>query len=358
MKGLGFPDPFSFPVSCFCFSANGLGPMVHQLKGKGHPFQNTLKYGFLHSNSMVIIIENMKTVIIGRGSVGTNVAYNLRNVPGISFRVDKEREFRTRSNIVFNGEKLAVPTIVAEDTQDKPELIVVAVKNFQLESTFPVIEPLLGENTIILPLLNGIDSERILSERFGSERVVYAFISNLSVVREGNRVSSFSKGRITMGEKDNSLSERILKLRDFFLSNGQDVVIPEDIHHEKWLKFMTNTCFNTLTAILEADYDATGNNMDMIRVARLVAREVQNVGRKMGVELSHDDVETMIRNTSKLSGKGRSSMLEDVLAGRETENRYFTGAVSRMGKLYSIPTPYCDMLSILLEAKRYVANCH
>ena len=161
-----------------------------------------------------------------------------------------------------------------------------------------------------------------------------------------------------MGEKDNSLSERILKLRDFFLSNGQDVVIPEDIHHEKWLKFMTNTCFNTLTAILEADYDATGNNMDMIRVARLVAREVQIVGRKMGVELSHDDVETMIRNTSKLSGKGRSSMLEDVLAGRETENRYFTGAVSRMGKLYSIPTPYCDMLSILLEAKRYVANCH
>ena len=93
------------------------------------------------------------------------------------------------------------------------------------------MEPLLGENTIILPLLNGIDSERILSERFGSERVVYAFISNLSVVREGNRVSSFSKGRITMGEKDNSLSERILKLRDFFLSNGQDVVIPEDIHH-------------------------------------------------------------------------------------------------------------------------------
>ena len=100
----------------------------------------------------------MKTVIIGRGSVGTNVAYNLRNVPGVSFAVDKEREFRTRSNIIFNGEKLSIPTIVPDESTGKVDLIILAVKNFQLESTFPVIEPLLGENTIILPLLNGIES--------------------------------------------------------------------------------------------------------------------------------------------------------------------------------------------------------
>ena len=300
----------------------------------------------------------MKTVIIGRGSVGTNVAYNLRNVPDVSFAVDKEREFRTINSIVFNGEKLSIPTIVPDESTGKVDLIIIAVKNFQLESTFPVIEPLLGENTIILPLLNGIESERVLSERYGEERVIYAFISNLSVVREGNNVSSFSKGRITMGEKDNSLSERILKLKDFFEANGQDVVVPEDIHHEKWLKFMTNTCFNTLTALLEADYDATGSNRDMIRAARLIAKEVQSVGRRRGVELTSDDIETMIRNTSMLSGKGRSSMLEDMLSGRETENRYFAGSVSRMGKLYSIATPYCDLLSILVEAKRYVTTCH
>ena len=93
----------------------------------------------------------MKTVIIGRGSVGTNVAYNLRNVPDVSFAVDKEREFRTRSSIVFNGEKLSIPTIVPDESTGKVDLIIIAVKNFQLESTFPVIEPLLGENTIIVP---------------------------------------------------------------------------------------------------------------------------------------------------------------------------------------------------------------
>ena len=300
----------------------------------------------------------MKTVIIGRGSVGTNVAYNLRKVPDVSFAVDKEREFRTRGSIVFNGEKLSIPTFVPSKESEKADLIIVAVKNFQLDTTFPVIDPLLGDNTVILPLLNGIESEKVLGERFGEERIIYGFISNLSVVREGNNVSSFSRGKITMGEKDNSLSDRILRIKSFFEENGQDVVVPEDIHHEKWLKFLTNTCFNTLTALLEADYDATGNNRDMIRASRLIAREVQSVGRRNGVELTSDDVETMIRNTSLLSGKGRSSMLEDMIAGRETENRYFAGAISRMGKQYSIPTPYCDMLSILVEAKRYVTACN
>ena len=87
-------------------------------------------------------------------------------------------------------------------------------------------------------------------------------------------------------------------------------------------------------------------------------REVQTVGKKYGVELTSDDVETMIRNTAVLTGKGRSSMFEDMAAGRETENRYFAGAVSRMGKQYSVPTPCCDILSILVEAKRYVNSCH
>ena len=300
----------------------------------------------------------MRTVVIGRGAVGSNVAYNLRKTHDVSFAVDKEREFRSRGPIVFNGEKLSIPTFVPDDSSNKADLVIVAVKNFQLESTLSVIRPLLGDDTIILPLLNGIESEGVLSEHFGEDRVIYAFISNLSVVREGNSVSSFSKGRITMGERDNSLSERILRIKAYFEENGQDVVIPKDIHHEKWLKFMTNTCFNTLTALLEADYDATGNNRDMIRAARLVAREVQNVGKKNGVDLTSDDVETMIRNTALLRGKGRSSMFEDMAGGRETENRYFAGAVSRMGKQYSIPTPYCDMLSILVEAKRYVTSCH
>ena len=303
-------------------------------------------------------IGDMKTVIVGRGSVGCNIAYNLRNAGDVCFAVDEGRRSKTEEKIVFNGSELDVPTIVPGKEEEKRDLIIVCVKNFHLHAALDVIAPFVGEESTILPLLNGVEAEEVLSCRFGKEKVLYGFISGLSVFRDGNNLSSFSKGKITFGEEDNSLSPRLLSIRDYFIKNGQDVVVPSDIRHEKWLKFMTNTCFNTLTAILDATYGATSENTHMVRAARLIANEVRLVARREGVELTQEDVETMIRNTCSLTGNGRSSMLEDVSAGRETENDYFTLAISRKGKKYGIPTPYSDMAGILLEARRHVRNYH
>lgn len=115
---------------------------------------------------------------------------------------------------------------------------------------------------------------------------------------------------------------------------------------------MLNTCFNTLSAILVADYAAISGNTDFIRAVRLIAREVQRVGEAEGIVLDQEDVEEMIRRVTALRDHGKTSMLQDVLALRETENRFFAGAVSRLGRKHSIPTPFCDFSSILLEAKR------
>ena len=159
------------------------------------------------------------------------------------------------------------------------------------------------------------------------------------------------------GEKDNARSDRVMEIKALFDAAGQKYTIPDDILHEKWWKFMLNTAFNTLSAILEADYAAISGNRDFIRAVRLVAREVQTVGLREGVVLTGDDVEEIIRRVSLLQDHGKTSMLQDVLAGRPTENRYFAGAVSRLGKKHSIPTPISDFIAILLEAKRYVRAC-
>lgn len=119
---------------------------------------------------------------------------------------------------------------------------------------------------------------------------------------------------------------------------------------------MLNTCFNTLSAILIADYAAISSNSDFIRAVRLEAREVQTVAKKEGVIITQDDIEEMIRRVTALQDHGKTSMLQDVLSHRETENRYFAGAVSRLGKKHSVETPISDFLSILLEAKRRVLS--
>lgn len=294
----------------------------------------------------------MKIRIVGAGAVGAVVGWKLRKSADVAFIVDEDRKERYKKGLVVNGEKIDFKLLTPAEA-DNADLLIFAVKNMQLDDAIAEAQPFACDGTVIMSLLNGIEAEDKLSAAFGEEKVLYAFITDLSSNHSGLETTCFSGGgTIIFGEKDNSRTERVKHIAKLFDSAGQKYTVPDDILHEKWWKFMLNTCFNTLSAILEADYAAISANTDFIRAVRLVAREVQKVASAEGIELTQDDVEEIIRRVTSLRDHGKTSMLQDVLAGRETENRYFAGAVTRLGKKHSIPTPINDFISILLEAKR------
>ena len=294
----------------------------------------------------------MKVRIIGAGAVGAVVADKLVRVTDTAFIVDEDRKERYKEGLLINGERVAF-NLILPSAADKADLLIFAVKNMQLEDAIEEARPFVYENTVVMSLLNGIDAEEKLEKAYGKEKVLYAFITDLSSVHNGIETTCFSGGgTIVYGEKDNTRTKRVMDIAALFDKAGQRYVIPDDILHEKWWKFMLNTCFNTLSAILEADYAAISENTDFIRAVRVIAREVQNVAKAEGIELKQEDTEEIIKRVTSLRDHGKTSMLQDVLAGRETENRYFAGAVSRLGRKHSIPTPISDFIAILLEAKR------
>lgn len=300
--------------------------------------------------------QYMKVRIIGAGAVGAVVGWKLYKHADLAFIVDEERKERYSGGLAVNGEVIDFRFLTPAEA-DTADLLIFAVKNFSLEDAADEASPFVGENTVILSLLNGIEAEEKLSERFGAEKVLYGFITDLSSVHDGTETTCFSGGgNIVFSEKDNTRSARVEEIAALFEEAGQRYTIPENIMHEKWWKFMLNTCFNTLSAILIADYAAISSNSDFIRAVRLEAREVQTVAKKEGVIITQDDIEEMIRRVTALQDHGKTSMLQDVLSHRETENRYFAGAVSRLGKKHSVETPISDFLSILLEAKRRVLS--
>lgn len=291
----------------------------------------------------------MKVVVIGRGCVGSTVLHNISRVGDVYSLVDEERK-RRLEKIVFNGEVLAVET-VTPSSPFEADLIIDTVKNFSLEETLPLMAGFVGDNTLILPLENGIESEEVIASRYGKEKVIRAFIASLSTQREGSVVTSFSPGIITFGEEDGTLSDRIVRVRDYLSQTDQPFRISKDIRHDQWLKYMSNTCFNTLTALMEYDYGKAMASDSLLRAVRLVAKEVQTVAGAEGVTITQDEIESMIRFNMALPPRGRSSMCDDVLAGRKTENRWFCGTLSAKAKKHGIKTPYSDLLYILLEAR-------
>ena len=302
---------------------------------------------------MVIIII-MIVRLIGCGAVGAVVAEKLDAVSDFALIVDDERRRRYSDGVYVNSRKHIFKMEGGADAE-KADLIIVALKNFNLYSSLDEIAPFVGENTVIMSLLNGIDAERILSERFGADKVIYSFITDLSSNHNGIETVCFSNGgNILFGEKNGERSERILRIKELFDNAGQRYEIPDDIIHEKWWKFMLNTCFNTLSAILDADYYSICDNAEFIRAVRIIAKEVQRVASAEGVKITQGDIEEMIRRVCALRDHGRTSMLQDVDAGRETENDYFAGTISRLGRQHDIQTPNIDFLYILLEARRSV----
>ena len=290
--------------------------------------------------------------LLGCGAVGAVVAEKLCSVSDFALVVDEERRRRYSSGLYINGRKYLFPMEGKFDAK-KADLLIVAVKNFDLHSVLPLMEPFIKDDTVIMSLLNGIDAERILSEHFGSEKIIYSFITDLSSNHAGFETVCFSDGGIIVfGERRGELSARVLRIKELFKSAGQRYQIAEDITHEKWWKFMLNTCYNTLSAILDADYSAICDNQEFVRAVRIIAKEVQAVASCEGVRITQEDIERMIRRMASHRDHGRTSMLQDMDAGRRTENDYFAGTVSRLAHMHDVPSPCIDLIHILLEARR------
>ena len=149
--------------------------------------------------------QYMKVRIIGAGAVGAVVGWKLYKHADLAFIVDEERKERYSGGLAVNGEVIDFRFLTPAEA-DTADLLIFAVKNFSLEDAADEAAPFVGENTVILSLLNGIEAEEKLSERFGAEKVLYGFITDLSSVHDGTETTCFSGGgNIVFSEKDNAL---------------------------------------------------------------------------------------------------------------------------------------------------------
>jgi 2-dehydropantoate 2-reductase len=198
-----------------------------------------------------------KVTIIGSGAVGAMYGLRLHQLLGkesVTFLADKQRRERyTKEGLYLNGEKVEFTFTDPKDAKVS-DLVIIATKNLQLEQAVKQIQSSVGEHTVILSLLNGIDSEQKLSEAYGEAHVLYGFAVGLNSTHVGNRIDFSEEGRIVFGEKDNSRSERIEAICSLFKRAHINYVVPQDIRLELWKKFMLNTACNTISALCRATY--------------------------------------------------------------------------------------------------------
>ncbi len=234
------------------------------------------------------------------------------------------------------------------------ECILFAVKTYDTEEAARRMAPLVGPETVIISLQNGVESEEVLASFYGPERVLggLAFIS--ASIQEPGVIAHTAAGRLTFGEMDGSETERVERLQSVFAATGIESEPTADVVRALWDKLLWNACFNPLTTITGATVQEVLDDPVACSVARAAMDEVVAVARSEGVALGADAVDVMVERTRAL-GPITSSMRHDWEAGKPLESDALSGVVAERGRARGVPTPVNTTLYAalrLMEAAR------
>lgn len=290
--------------------------------------------------------EIKKVILCGLGAIGTIYADKLEKFDAENFKVlvDEARLERYKKNpIKFNGRQLNFDYILPSQEGFKADLIILATKFAGLKDAIKNIKNFVKEDTVILSLLNGVTSEDIIADVYGKDKMLYSYFIGHSSVRCGNSVTHDDVNTIVFGA-ENNLSENVVAVKNFFDKVGINYKIPDDIKRSMWLKFMLNVSANQPTAILRMTFGDMFENTHFMKFAENIMREVQSVAKAEGVLNTETMVDEALKHLKTMTPDGKTSMLQDVEAGRKTEVDMFAGTVIELGKKHGISTPYNKIL--------------
>lgn len=296
------------------------------------------------------IIRNV--LICGIGAIGSIYADKIQRYDNQSLRilVDNDRLKRYADNpTVFNGRELNFNYVLPDNKDFKADLIIIATKFEGLNEALNNIKNFVKNDTIILSLLNGVTSEWLIAEKYGREKLLYSYFIGHSAVREGRTIVHDDVNTIVYGSENANDSENVERVREYFTRVGINYSIPDDILHSLWLKFMLNVSANQTTAILGLTFGELLENKKAMNFVRNVLKEVQTIAKAEGVKNTDVMIEETVANLHTMIPEGKTSMLQDVEAGRKTEVDMFAGTVIELGAKHHIETPYNKILKELID---------
>ncbi|AFM27336.1 ketopantoate reductase family protein [Desulfomonile tiedjei] len=296
--------------------------------------------------------EIKNVAIFGAGAMGAYYASRFFESSGFStvLLARNPRHDRLKAEgLTVNGKHYSIPVVHPDETASPADLIIVALKNHHLPEAAHDLKNLVGEGTTLISVMNGLDSEEYLGSIYGMDKVLYAIAVGIDALRQGNEITYTNPGKIYFGESDNTIpNERVLNVRNAFERAGLASEIPADMMRMLWWKFMINVGINQASAVMRVPYGVFQTSPDAQKLMEMLMREVLALAHRLRVNLVEQDLNEWSKVLNSLSPQGKTSMLQDIEAGRKTEVESFAGKMVELGKIHGIPTPANEVvLSII-----------
>lgn len=321
----------------------------------------------------------MKFCIVGAGAIGGFVGAKLalagEDVTFIA-RWKNLDAIRARGMTVkmHDGTVLEAKTARATDSFSAVghvDCIILALKSHQVESVVNQLEPLFGSKTTVITMQNGIpfwyfhkhggalagttvkavDPRGVCKDGIPADRIIGCVVYPATELIAPGVVRHIEGERFPLGELDGSASSRVKDLSDVFAKAGLKAPVLDNIRNEIWLKLWGNLTFNPISALTHATLQDICQFPQGRELAANMMREAQTVAEKLGASF-RVSLEKRIEGAEKV-GRHKTSMLQDVEAGRAIEVDALVGAVIELGELTNTPTP---TIRAIYQASKLLAH--
>lgn len=287
-----------------------------------------------------------KVIICGLGALGLTYANKLKDVCELKILANSERIEKYKKNIpTLNGQNVELDYILP-DTKWNPDLIIISTKSTGLNTAIDYIKNFVTDKTIIISLINGISSEKIISKNYPDAKVLRSYFIGHSAIKSNNNVTQDGIGKIVF--------EPNIELENFFKDSNIDYEIADDIIYSQWLKLGVNVILNQPSAIYNATVGELRNMPEYLPLAKKLLREVKEIAIACGVKNLENFETEVLESANLVANDGKTSMYQDILAKRKTEVDIFAGEIIRLGRKFGIKTP--ENIKIYNQIKNLESN--
>jgi 2-dehydropantoate 2-reductase len=313
----------------------------------------------------------MRFLVAGAGAIGAYIGARMAQAGfditlyarGPHLRAMQEHGVQVKSS---DGDFVARPTIAGTLAEVGPvDVVFLGVKAHGLPQLAPQLQPVLGPDTTVVSTQNGIpwwyfqgfggeweglrleriDPGGVISSAIEARRVVGSIVYLSTEITAPGVIQHISGNRMTLGEPNGTRSDRLRKIGEALVASGLRCPITTRIRHEIWVKVLGNASLNPVSALTRATIVQMVRDPGVGSVIRNIMQEVEEVSRKLGMELPVS-IDQRIAGAEKV-GEHKTSMLQDLEAGRPMELEALVGSVVELG----------DRVGLPMTCTRTVYNC-
>jgi len=237
------------------------------------------------------------------------------------------------------------------------DLVILAIKAWQLPEAQPALQSLMGPGTFVLPLLNGIETWTHLATALGQGRVLKGLTRIVSHISAPGVIEHVGvQPTLVFNEPDNTASPRVRELQEVLQQAGIRVVIPRDVDRALWEKFLFVVSVGGVGAVTRAPVGVLRALATTRALLQTAMREVCDLARARGVHLDERTVASAMKFLDGMPADATASLQRDLMAGRPSELEAWTGSVVRLGKEVGLSTPchefiYASLLPLERRAR-------